>query len=383
MSREVTTGSAKKGALYLARFLFLLSLCQPLQVKAQAGVKPDTFIHEPASAEKEEEPENPFFKNENILHFKLRVNYKELLKDRGEERQYHQATLSYTDTSGKAVSVDMKVMVRGNRRRDPQVCRFPPLMLNFPQETMHNTVFGKVDKLKLVTHCVGEDYLLREYLVYKLYGTITEQSFRVRLCQVDYEDVEGKRKPERRYAFLLEDDDEMARRNNGSIMPKELLVRMDGTNELAMAKLALFQYMIGNTDWSVPFRHNIKLLSLSPEATPIPVPYDFDYAGIVSAPYAVPPPELGITSVRQRLFRGYSFTDNVYQEVVACFNRHREDFYAIYLQSSLIDEKSRKQTLKFLDGFYETINNPRAFQHSIVRAGQQNMKSTVVIKGLK
>ncbi|GAB3526591.1 hypothetical protein GCM10027443_01900 [Pontibacter brevis] len=365
-------------------FGFLVSMVLLLPLQVQAQVKTAVFpVAPPDSVEEGQYEPNPLFENEEVFRFKIRMDMKTVLRDRGEERGYHPAVLSYTDDEGKEVSEALKIMVRGNRRRDPTVCEFPPLMLNFSRETVENTVFGKVNKLKLVTHCVGEEFVLREYLVYKLYNTMTEQSFRVRLCQIDYEDVQGKRKTERRYGFLLENDDDVARRNRGEAVQKDLVVRMNGTNELAMVRVAFFQYMIGNTDWSVPFRHNIKLVSLDSLNAPIPVPYDFDYSGIVSTPYAVPPPELGITSVRQRLFRGYQFPDSTYKKVLDVFNRHKPNFYAVYQQSELIDEKYRKRTLQFLDDFYQTINSPKLFHNSIVRVGEQNMKGGgVVIRGL-
>ena len=361
---------------------FVLFSCLPVPVLAQAG---NTRVNPVSknSATPDRESEIALFTDDALLHFKLVVDYQQLLKDRGEERSYHQAVLHYTDKAGAAVSMNLKVMVRGNRRRDPAVCRFPPLLLNFPRKKTVNTVFEGTNKLKMVTHCIGDDYVLREYLVYKLYSTLTEESYRVRLCQVAYEDLRGKRKPELRYAFLLEDDDDVARRCKGKIMPEKLLIRMDRAEPRAMARVAFFQYMIGNTDWSVPFRHNIDLLSRDSLAAPVPIPYDFDYAGIVDAPYAVPPPELGITSVKQRLFRGYTFEDSVYAEVKALFNRYRGAMYGVYLHNELLDKRYQKQTLKYLDNFFETLNDPKDFEKKIVRAGQQNQKSIVVIKGLK
>ena len=175
----------------------------------------------------------------------------------------------------------------------------------------------------------------------------------------------------------------MAKRNNATLVPKELFVTMDKTNPEAMARLALFQYLIGNTDWSVPYRHNIKLLSVAGIPEPVPVPYDFDYCGLVGAPYAVPPPELGITTVRQRLYRGYHFPEEIYAAVSQPFNTQREKIYNLYTHSNLLDKHYRKQTLSYFDNFYKTLNSPKSFQSNIVRVGQQNQKKYVVVKGLK
>ncbi|WP_299821120.1 hypothetical protein [uncultured Pontibacter sp.] len=326
--------------------------------------------------------QSDLFDSEEVLQFTLLVDYKELLKDRGDERVYHKASIHYQTGTGQTTAIDLKVRVRGKHRRDPSVCRFPPLLLNFPKKAVANTVFAGTDKLKLVTHCIGEKYVIREYLVYKLYNELTHLSFRVRLCKIEYKDVEGNRKIGSNYAFLIEDEDEILKRNKGEKMPEELLIRMDATDDRTMAKLALFQYMIGNTDWSVPYRHNIKLLLLESYSKPVPVPYDFDYTGIVMPPYAKPPPEIGITSVRQRIFRGYSYPDDVLAELVPFFNNRKEAIYQVYKGNHLLDEKYRKQTLRYLDEFYETINKPKDFERQIVKAGQQNERSSVVVKGL-
>ncbi|PRY12672.1 hypothetical protein CLV24_10743 [Pontibacter ummariensis] len=382
MATSKTTTGIFYRIIYCASFVLLVHL--PLRVQAQESSTSDSvFASHSLSAEKKAGDVVSLFTKDEVLHFKLVTNYQELLKDRGEERAYHEATLSYTDPRGGIISTALKVRVRGNRRRDPTVCDFPPLLLNFPRKKMQHTLFEGVNKLKLVTHCVGEDYVLREYLVYRLYNVTTENSFRVRLCRVDYEDLVGKRKTETRYAFLIEDDEDMALRNKGRLVSEDIKLRMDWTDSLAMARVALFQYMIGNTDWSLPYWHNIKLLSRDSLTAPIPVPYDFDYAGIVTAPYAVPPPELGITSVRQRLFRGYHFSDRTYAAAVSAFNKHKPAIYGVYQNFSLIDKSYLKRTLKYLDDFYETINDPKDFNNKIVRVGQQNQRKVVTVKGLK
>ncbi|RIJ34150.1 hypothetical protein D1627_17215 [Pontibacter oryzae] len=322
------------------------------------------------------------FGSDELLEFTLHANMKTLLKDRDDERNYHPATIHYRSNAGEAITVALKVRVRGKHRRDPSVCDFPPLLLNFPKTKVMHTVFAGANKVKLVTHCNSEKYVIREYLVYKLYNMLSDYSFRVRLCKVMYQDSEGRKSDEHMYAFLIEDEDDLAERSKGVILADELVIRMDATDDRAMAKLALFQYMIGNTDWSVPFRHNIRLLYLHTGSRPVPIPYDFDYTGIVMPPYAKPPPEIGITSVRQRLFRGYTFPDAVYQELVPYFNNRKTAIYAVYLECELLDRKYRKRTLKFLDEFYETINDPKDFERKIVRMGGQNEKRSVIIKGL-
>ncbi len=369
----------KPSRLYSTLYFLCFSLLLPVQADArnlilQSNSTPSSQTYF---------ADNPLFTDDELLEFKLLVDYQKLLKDRGDDRGYHKALLSYIDTTGAVIDVKLKVMVRGNRRRDPRVCNFPPLMLNIQRKTSQHTIFSKVNKVKLVTHCINEDFVVREYLVYKLYNILTNNSFRVRLCRVKYEDLNNKRKIGEKYAFLIEDDDEVARRNHGKVMPDELVIPMHETEEQAMATLAFFQYLIGNTDWSVPYRHNIKLIATDSLELPVPVPFDFDYAGIVSAPYAIPPPELGIANVRQRLFRGYTYSDITYRKVINTFNSYRPALYAVYRQCDLLDKSYLKRTLKYMDNFYETINDPKELKNKIVRVGERNKEKYVVVKGLE
>lgn len=366
--------------LLYSLFYLWMQCCPVTTLHAQETARPDTS-QTAVLLSGADYQENLFFVDEDVLDLKLTMDIKEVMKDRGETSSYHQAFISYHDKKGALITEELKVKVRGNRRRDPTICDFPPLLLNFKRATIENTVFGKVNKLKMVTHCIGDEYVLREYLVYKLYNIVTDRSFRVRLCRISYEDLQGKKKPETRYAFLLEDDDDMAQRNGGTIVPEELMFRMDRMDSLSMARLAVFQYMIGNTDWSVPYRHNIDVLAVG--TIFVPVPFDFDYCGMVNAPYAHPPPELGISSVRQRLFRGYSFTDAIYREVINSFNRNREDIYKVYTGNGILDKKSRKQSVKYLDSFFDVLNDPKDFQREIVRAGKYNASNIISIKGLE
>lgn len=328
-------------------------------------------------------PDNPLFSNEAELPFTLLLPIDDILKDRGSSPGLHPATLIYQDEAGSTQRLAVQVRVRGNRRKDPTVCQFPPLLIRFPEKMEATSVFGQVQELKMTTHCLEDSYVLREYLVYKLYNVLSTFSFRARLCRVTYQDSEGKRKSSVHQSFLLEEATAMAQRNKATIVPKIFLIGMQHTNLTMMARVAFFQYMIGNTDWSVPYRHNIRLLSVDKNATCIPVPYDFDYSGLVMTPYAEPPEQLGITSVRQRLFRGYSFPEEVYAQTRALFNERRLAFYNIYTLCPYLSREEKVFATKFLDEFYRTLNDPKDFERSIVRVGRRNEKQYISIKGLE
>jgi hypothetical protein len=148
--------------------------------------------------------------------------------------------------------------------------------------------------------------------------------------------------------------------------------------------MAVFQYLIGNTDWSVPFQHNIKLLAPDSNTIPSVVPYDFDHAGIVEAPYAYPAEELQLKSVRDRRFRGYCIKDmKEYETVIALYNRLKNDIYNLYIHCDLLEDRYVKSTTAYLDEFYKTINNPKTLQREFAYPCNNNATGNVLIKGLK
>lgn len=156
----------------------------------------------------------------------------------------------------------------------------------------------------------------------------------------------------------------------------------ENTETETFLKMAVFQYMIGNTDWSVPYLHNIRIIAFDSASIPSVVTYDFDHAGIVEAPYAFPPEQLGLTSTRERRFRGYCISDmKSFDEVIATFNRLKNDFYSVYTNCTLLDPKYVRATTNFLDRFYETINNPKKLKAEFTYPCKRGAPN-IIIKGL-
>jgi hypothetical protein len=297
------------------------------------------------------------FDEETPIKITLRGDLKKLMRDRGGDPQYHKVNLIYGEGTSQ-VSVPIRVKTRGHFRKGSQ-CDYPPLQLNFEEHPPLNSIFSGSQKIKLVTPCQGDDYVVREYLVYKMSNVLTPKSFRARLVEVIYEDSVRDKISEPLYGILLEEESQMARRN-GAKAVDDKLVRPDQTNKDDYLKMAVFEYMVGNTDWSVEFRQNVKLIASNDTEPPSTVPYDFDHAGIVSAPYALPPDGLELTSTRQRRFRGICYKDMAeFAQTFDLFNQLKDKIYKVYKDSKLIDERYRKATLRFLDEFYATINNPK------------------------
>jgi len=124
--------------------------------------------------------------------------------------------------------------------------------------------------------------------------------------------------------------------------------------------VAVFEYMIGNSDWSVPYLHNIKLLDKTTYITA--VPYDFDHSGIIEAKYAHPPQALNLYSVRERIYRGITYSPAVYQQVFDNFRRVKPQIYALYENNPQLEKGYIKRTINYLDEFYKTIDNPKSIK---------------------
>lgn len=329
-----------------------------------------------------ETPQSPLFAADDVMEIRLSGDIRSLMDDRTEDSRYHPLTLSY-DYNGNSYKVSVRVKTRGHFRLDRANCTYPPLMLNFSKKAELPVPFDNQDKIKLVTPCRADKYVVQEYLVYKLYNLITPKSLKARLTRVVYDDTVKGKTTQPLYGILLEDDDEMASRN-GAVITEKKSVRPETTQRSDFLKMAVFEYLIGNTDWSVQYLQNIKLIVKDSMSMPSTVAYDFDHAGIVNAPYAKPAPELMLASTSMRRYRGFCMDDmSAFKEVFAFYNDLKESIYGVYSGNPLLDEKYIKSTLKFLDDFYTTINDPKKSQKEFLYPCDKDGTGKIVIKGLQ
>ena len=239
------------------------------------------------------------------------------------------ATLVYRSAGGESVPIEVTLRVRGRWRKETADCRLPALFVFFTEPHAAETPFAGEKMLPLTTHCREgrgyEQYVLKEYLAYRILNRLTDKSLRVRLARITYRDAGDQGRAVTRYAFFTEHFDALAARHAAEVWrPKELDVRSVDANELAT--VALFEYLIGNTDWSAVYSHNVVALRSASGAVSA-VPYDFDFSGLVDAEYAGPPPGVPIASVRERIYRGFCAPEPNWPAVFASFEepprRHR------------------------------------------------------------
>ncbi|NIP16846.1 MAG: hypothetical protein GWM87_00800, partial [Xanthomonadales bacterium] len=192
------------------------------------------------------------FESDAVMTVTLRGPWRRMTRNTSSDERFP-GTLEYTDSSGARRTMDIGVTMRGLTRRD-ELCDFPPLKLWFDKDSNKGTEFRGQGSLKMVTYCDTnsryEQFYIKEYYAYRIYNLITPYSFRVRPMTVTYLDTERDSDGITRFGFLIEDVDDMAERNG----VKELEIPMISPRRLdgeVAALAAVFQYLIGNLDWSI------------------------------------------------------------------------------------------------------------------------------------
>ena len=302
------------------------------------------------------------------LEVTLQTNIKRIRGDRDDKAPWRSAVVTYTSPEGKKVEVPAQVRTRGIWRL--KNCEFPPLRLNFKSEVTKGTLLHGLDKPKLVNYCRDNDeyeqYIIQEMQLYRIYNLLTPASHRVRLLQLTYADSATGRQNARRAAILIEEPEVMAARLGGPIVDQKGAIARD-LDPFHDALAGVFQYFIGNTDFSIYALHNMEIVR-PVSGDYVPVPYDFDFAGVINAPFATVDPKLRVQHVRDRLFRGYCQNSQDYVKVFIRFNQQRDAIYALYQDSigRLLKPKIVEETLKYYDQFYRTINDPRRAKREII-----------------
>ena len=316
-------------------------------------------------------PPDPLFRDDAALEVVITAPLSSLLRARPEQPELT-GGFSYKEADGTSVELDMQIRVRGRFRK--RICDFPPLNLNFRRSQVEGTLLDHQDKLKMVVHCKDSgryhQAVLREYLAYRILNSLTDLSFRVRLLQVTYVDSDERRSRMVRPAFLIEHRNRLAERIGREALDIERTevsaIQPDHLNLTSM-----FQFLIGNTDFS-PYLgsnneccHNHEMFG-NDGGPLLAIPYDFDLAGFINAPYAAPDPELGIDSVRQRLYRGYCVNNGHVEASVGRFQETRDALYALVADQQELDPTVREYMARYMDEFYGIIGDPLEVERQII-----------------
>ena len=293
-----------------------------------------------------------------------------------EDDTLYPAQLTYTAADGQLHTIDIQVAPRGISRR-LRVCKFPPLKVHFDKKAMKGTMFRGNKSLKLVTYCDTnskyQQYYVKEFLIYRIYNLLSDYSFRVRPMMIEYRDSERDSDSFSRFGFFIEDIDDVAKRNELEklTIPKVSYSQLD---PVTISRFSLFHLMIGNLDWAATSGpdndkccHTSRRIGAGNDEIPkYGVPYDFDSTGLVNAHYAAPPDGLKMRNIKQRLYRGFCAFNDELPATVKLFNEKKPEIFALFESNKHLNDRTRRSALKYIEDFYEIINDPKDFKRDVI-----------------
>ena len=320
---------------------------------------------------------HPLFRNDSVLKAVLTAPISQAYAQRHQDvRIYYPGQWTYIDEDGETKRLQASIRTRGHFRRE--VCQFPPLQLNFKKSEVKGTLFAGQNKVKLVAPCKDGDryqqYVVLEYLAYRMLQILTDHSFSTRLVRLSYVDRDEQLDSRTDIAFLIEDDSDMAKRLDLDRLHLNT-VRYAQLDHPHLAIAQIFQFMIANNDYSVikpsgddDCCHNIQTVGVEEaEDGVIPVPYDFDFSGFVNATYAAPPSMVPVRDVSVRYFYGLCQPRPILDAAIAHVQSKREEIFALLVNTPELDEKNRKKSIEYIEEFYEIIGSPKLTNRLIIQ----------------
>lgn len=305
------------------------------------------------------------FEDDDILDVSLSLDVARFLKKEERDQSIDGImTIRFSATD----SIDRKVTVRYRGQSRFERCRYPPARITFKNPLYEAPDSGRIKKIKLVNQChagsVYGDYVIKEYLVYKLYSVFTDTCFRARLIRLNINDPERKKRTITQYGILLEPEEMLEQRLN-LLEVKAKSVSMRHMYPNMIDRIAIFHYMVSNWDWSVPGQHNIRVFTSRDPTSGgmgVPVPFDFDLTGVVNAEYAIPPPGKGIETNRDRLFLGICRSREIYQGELMAFLEKKDVLYSLINDFPYLDKADKRDIISFMDQFFDRLEKPQSLE---------------------
>jgi len=310
------------------------------------------------------------FSSDSVLHIKMNYANKAVRKSTNDST-YLNLDLGYQIRNEEWKTLPVRIRSRGKNRL--KNCYFAPIKIKIKKEDYKGTLFKGNKELKLVLPChiekAGNDYLLKEFLAYKLYELVSPYHYKTRLLNITLSEPKGKKiKVHNIKGFFIEDIKKVAKRHGGKVLKRN--VHPMQQDALCSVQNAFFQFMIGNTDFSTAYQHNEKLLFVN--KTTLPVPFDFDMSGLCNTSYSevstVGGDVLPITDVTQRMYRGFKRDNEVLFEVRKQFLENKPNMLAI-IESYKDQFENPKQyvlCLGYIKDFFYVLSNDAKFNKEIL-----------------
>jgi hypothetical protein len=313
----------------------------------------------------------PLFKSDSVLEVTITANMRDLLRERDSTKlRWFGAEFSYADGTGTA-TVPVELRARGHFRRQRGNCDFPPIMVKLPKDDAKGTVLQGNKRVKLATPCRPnnadfQQYILVEYGAYRSYQLLHEAAPRTRLARITYRDSSERIKPVTVLAFFIELDEEVAKEVSVTLRENMKGARFRDVHTPTLQSLSLFEFMVGNPDWSLGALHNIYLLQDSTGVV-TPVAYDWDWSGLVNTRYSFPDASLPIKSVTQRHYMGPCHTLAEWGPTLARYREMKPALDAVWTSIPELTPSRRAQAERYLGDFWKIIDNEKDFRGTVMR----------------
>jgi hypothetical protein len=308
-----------------------------------------------------------FINDTGIVQATLVTRLDKLLKSHRKDTRGIPGNFMIDLSDGRNVNERILLEPTGDFRLE--YCLIPPVKLKFNYNG--NVILAPLKSMKMISACRASpdfnQYLLKEYLIYRIYNLLTDKSLRVRLLSLEIRDSAGGKKSIWVYAYLMENIADVANRNQCHVW-KSGKLHSELADRRNMTMVSIFEYMIGNTDWAVSTGHNVKVIVSKMDSLkrPFVIPFDFDFSGLVNAHYAIPDERLHFRSVRERRYLGYPRNMTEFEEVLSVYRLQKENIYALIRHFNLLSLKNREEMISYLDEFFEMINKPEEVKQNFV-----------------
>ena len=258
-----------------------------------------------------------------------------------------------TTEDGTTYKIDVKP--RGKYRR--KVSEIPPLKLKFKKKLLVASGLDTLNEIKLVLPTIdnaqGDELIVKEYLAYRMFEKMTSASVRARLIRLTIRDTHVEKSKRSMLAILVEDEEETVARLHGKLVEQYGLPADSMLMDQA-GLVAMFEYMVGNTDWDISMMRNVRLIQAGESGKVGVVPYDFDFSGLVSAPYASPSSESGLRTVRDRFLMANGIEPESLKRAVKILRSCRKDFYEM-CRTRHLSKVAAADMIAYLETFYNAV----------------------------
>ena len=293
----------------------------------------------------------------NYVSVTISLNLDSLINNRYNEDKIG-GTFVFKSAAGKNLSFSVNINLRGKYRR--RMCGFPPLKLNFNKSELSDNGLSKADEYKLVTHCLegeeGDVNIVKEFLAYQLYQQVSPLSYRSKLLKITYQDTKSDNKIVG-MAILLEDKSSFEKRHDVSEMKDTFSLPRSNFDDSNFRTHGLFQYLIGNVDWSTAISKNIDIYKSKKNGKMFIVPYDFDFSGFVNVSYAVPNKDYNQKKVRDRLLLEADKSDSLYQSEIQKFIALKPTFIELIKKQKGLEMEVKIDLEDYIHSFYNNIGS--------------------------